>query len=282
MRQFVRFLCTIAIVASATFAAAQHLWWQHDGLLNATCIYGEITVLATHPTTYYCGVDWQSQPMHGYCGIQHNSDAEKRTIFSEWDTSSARHAQTTYYDPETIHTRFGGEGEGAHTHMIWNWKLNETSQVYFRTHSGTARNSMDSDYFVYDRSLRAWRHSATIMSPDVEGKSPQTIAGGGVMSFLENFTNTDREVARIATYNLWLGAAPMDMHRLIDARGDGLWGELGDAYFMAEGTLENLAIAFEGLKERYGTPVYGPQSKPMTPLVARQIAPRIVRELSDL
>jgi len=31
---------------------------------------------------------------------------------------------------ETVHGRFGGEGEGGHTHMIWNWKTNELFQFF--------------------------------------------------------------------------------------------------------------------------------------------------------
>ena len=39
-------------------ASAQHLWWDLAGQGKGTCIYGEITVLATQPTTYYCGANW--------------------------------------------------------------------------------------------------------------------------------------------------------------------------------------------------------------------------------
>ena len=35
----------------------QHLWWNLDGQRDATCLYGEITVLATSPGTYYCGAN---------------------------------------------------------------------------------------------------------------------------------------------------------------------------------------------------------------------------------
>jgi hypothetical protein len=69
-------------------ARAQHLWWNLEGQGEATCVYGEITVLATQPETYYCGANWHpGEPAGGYCGVQHNSAAERRTIFSIWDGS---------------------------------------------------------------------------------------------------------------------------------------------------------------------------------------------------
>ena len=69
-------------------AQAQHLWWNLEGQKDATCLYGEITVLATAPHIYYCGANWHpGEPAGGYCGIQHNSETERRTIFSIWDTS---------------------------------------------------------------------------------------------------------------------------------------------------------------------------------------------------
>ena len=41
-----------ALLFCAT-ATAQHLWWDLQGQNDATCLYGEITVLATHPAICY-------------------------------------------------------------------------------------------------------------------------------------------------------------------------------------------------------------------------------------
>ena len=90
------------LLAAATFllacpnADAQHLWWDLEGQRDATCVYGEITVLATHPGIYYCGINWHpGEPAGGYCGIQHNGPKEKRTIFSIWDTTTDLHPKVT-------------------------------------------------------------------------------------------------------------------------------------------------------------------------------------------
>jgi hypothetical protein len=82
--------CLTAAMA-LTFSAnvqAQQLWWDLQGQNDATCLYGEITVLATHPGIYYCGANWHpGEPAGGYCGIQHIGPQERQTIFSIWDTS---------------------------------------------------------------------------------------------------------------------------------------------------------------------------------------------------
>ena len=87
-------------------AEAQHLWWNLEGQKEATCLYGEITVLATHPAIYYCGANWHpGEAAGGYCGIQHNSATEKRTIFSIWDTTPALHPNVSEADPRTVAER---------------------------------------------------------------------------------------------------------------------------------------------------------------------------------
>ena len=109
----------LTCILYASNAPAQHLWWNLMGMHNATCIYGEITVLATHPGIYYCGANWHpGEPAGGYCGIQHNGPAEKRTIFSIWDTAPELHPKVTVADAKTIFNRFGGEGTGAYAYAM--------------------------------------------------------------------------------------------------------------------------------------------------------------------
>ena len=136
-------------------ASAQHLWWNLAGQGDGTCLYGEITVLATQPTTYYCGANWHpGEPAGGYCGIQHNDPQERRTIFSIWDTSPALHPKVTEAGPHTEFGRFGGEGEGGHTHMIWNWKTNETFHFFVHKQPGAETNTTDARYYIFDRAAK--------------------------------------------------------------------------------------------------------------------------------
>ena len=220
-------LRTICIVAGSILlvcgnAQAQHLWWNLEKQDKAVCLYGDITVLATHPAIYYCGANWHpGEAAGGYCGIQDNSREERRTIFSIWDTSPTLHPKVTQADPQTVFNRFGGEGEGAHTHMLWDWKVGDTFQFFVRKQPAAASGATDAAYYIFDRKAKKWRHSATITCPNGDQKtaaSVATIGGGGLASFLENFLGKDRNVAKLALYRLWLGNDLNTMKCLTRAR----------------------------------------------------------------
>jgi hypothetical protein len=255
-------------------ADAQHLWWNLEGQKDATCLYGEITVLATSPHIYYCGANWHpGEPAGGYCGIQHNSQKERRTIFSVWDTSPTLHPKVTAADPHTISNRFGGEGEGGHTHMVWPWKIGETFQFFVQKQPGKTPDTTDARYYIYDLAQKKWIHSATITSPNGGKKSVATI-GGGLNSFLENFAGKDRATPKLALYRLWIGSSVDAMKCLTRAKGDGTWGQLHDAYFLAEGDRAALQTVFSQGKAKYGEPVTGKKLDPISdqPLPAKLIS----------
>lgn len=284
--RIVSVLIGIVCFLAHSHAEAQHLWWDTQKLDDANCLYGEITVLATHHAIYYCGANWHpGEPAGGYCGIQHNSPKERRTIFSIWDTSPELHPKTTEADPKTIFNRFGGEGEGAHTHMLWNWQLGETFQFFVRKEPGSAPDTTQARYYVYDLSQKAWRHSATIDCPNGDKnseKSVSTIGGGGLGSFLENFGGQDRDAPKLALYRLWLGSSPDDLKCLTMAQGDGTWGKLHDAYFLAEGSEQNLKTMFAGLQKEIGDPVFGEKGKKFDPITDKPIPPKVVEALKNL
>jgi hypothetical protein len=271
-----------ALLLLGPTASAQHLWWDLAGQRDATCLYGEITVLATHPAIYYCGANWHpGQPAGGYCGIQDNSAHERRTIFSIWDTTPQLHPRVTEADPDTLFGRFGGEGEGGHTHMLWPWNTNETFQFFVQKQPGTDTNTTDARYYIFDRKAGKWRHSATINSPNGGHASVATL-GGGMTSFLENFLGRDRDLPKLALYRLWLGPSPDKMKCLTTARGDGTWGELHDSYFLAEGKKEALDAVFASLEKEYGKPVFGARREALPPLEAKPVPPAVVEALKNL
>jgi hypothetical protein len=276
-------LCVILLTG---LLQAQHLWWDTKKLNDATCLYGEITVLATHHAIYYCGANWHpGEPAGGYCGIQHNGPDERRTIFSIWDTSPELHPKVTQADPKTMFSRFGGEGEGSHTHMVWDWKTGETFRFFVRKRPGNAAGTTDARYYIYDRGAKKWLHSATITSPNgdsTSNASVATIGGGGLASFLENFEGTDRDVPKLALYRLWLGTEADDMHCLTRARGDGTWGRLDDAFFLAEGGSRELDSLFTTLRKQYGEPLFGRQREYLDPLTERPMPAELIGELKAL
>jgi hypothetical protein len=263
-------------------ARAQHLWWNLEGQQGATCLYGEITVLATHSAIYYCGANWHpGEPAGGYCGIQHNGERERRTIFSIWDTAPKLSPRVTEADPKTIFNRFGGEGEGAHTHMLWDWKVGDTFQFFVKKQPGAKADTTDARYYVYDRAEKKWIHSATINSPNGGKKSVATI-GGGLNSFLENFAGKDRAAPKLALYRLWLGPGVESLKCLTRAGGDGDWGTLGDAYFLAEGDKAALEAVFRKVEPTYGKPVFGGQEAARLSISNRPLSPRLTSALRRL
>jgi len=211
-------LATVFLLLSAS-AKAQHLGWNLEGQKDGTCLYGQITVLATNPSIYDCGANWHpGEPAGGYCGIQHNGEKERRTIFSIWDTSPSLHPNVTEADPKTIFNRSGGGGEGSHTHMLWDWRVGQPFDFLVRKETGKG-DTTDTRYDIYDR-IQRWFHSATITSPNGGKRSVATI-GGRLNSFLENFTGQDRAAPKLALYRLWLGKDIDKMTFLTRAGGDG-------------------------------------------------------------
>ena len=165
--------------------------------------------------------------------------------------------------------------------MIWPWKTNETFQFFVQKQPGSDTNSTDARYYIFDRAAGKWRHSATISSPNGGKRSVATL-GGGVNSFLENFLGRDRELPKLALYRLWLGPSVDKMKCLTIAHGDGTWGQLHGAYFLAEGNTAALNAVFAGLEKEYGKPVFGAKGKESRPHPRRTASRRRPHRLKHL
>jgi hypothetical protein len=279
MCPFVRvFAATAILVLLVPRVQAQHLYWDLQGQKDATCLYGTITVLATHPGLYYSGACWA--PATGYCGIQHHAK-ERRTIFSIWETSPQLHAKSTQADPDTICHGFSGEGEGEHTSRVWPWKVGETFEFFLQKENIADGKSTDARYYVYDRGSKRWRHISTIRSPIGGQKGVETL-GDSIASFLENFLGKDKEVPKLALYRLWLGKSVDGMRPLTKAGGDGIWGQLDDTYFLAEGAEKRLDAVFRGLEGKYGKPLYARKGEKLPPITTKPIPAEVVMALKDL
>jgi len=261
----------------------QHLWWEKDGQDSATCLYGETIVLATMPGFYYSSAGWwPGNVAGGYCGIQHNRATERRTIFSIWDTSPTLHPAITEADRRTYVGRFGGEGEGGHTHMLWDWREREVFRFFLRKQPGQAPDTTDARYYVYDNRRKAWIHSATITSPN--DKKPELVGtiGGQLNSFLENFAGADKAIPKLALYSLWLGPEPDKLRCLTKCGGDGTWGQLDGRYFLAEGDMGRLRGVFARLEKDYGKPVFGAEGKELPRVADRPLPAALIAELKNL
>lgn len=261
-------------------AHAQHLSWNSENQTKATCLYGEVTVLATHPAIYYCGANWHpGSPAGGYCGIQDVSLKERLAIFSIWDTSPSLHPKTTEADSKTNFGRFGGEGEGQQTLLHWDWKPRDTFQFFVQKKPG-ANDTTDTRYYIYDRKKNQWLHSATINNPNGGQESVSTIAGD-LNSFLENFGGEDIEVPRLALYRLWLGSSIDTMKCLTAAEGDGMWGKLNDAYFLAAGDRAKLNTVLTKLESKYGKASFAENGEKPSPISDKVIPADVVTALRN-
>jgi hypothetical protein len=257
-------LFCLATLASA--AHAQYLFWQppiNDG--SYRCIYGEITVLATAPTTYYCGCNWwPSATAGGYTGIQDLDGNKHPMIFSIWDTSKTLQAKAIDRDdPRAQLTRFGGEGEGAKTMLDNNWGIGKTYHYFvIKRQDANGNNTLASAYFFDDQQDK-WVYEATISSPN-NGENSVKGFGGMLNSFVENYGGQLPNAARLALYRLWVGNSPADLTCVTQASGKGSWGVLNDSFFIGSGdpaTLANL-VKTDQIGDTPGT--FGPANDTMT------------------
>jgi hypothetical protein len=72
------------------------------------------------------------------------------------------------------------------------------------------------------------------------------------------------------------------MKCLTEAQGDGVWGQLHDAYFLAEGGSQELNTLYAKLKQQYGEPVFGGKGKTLAPISDKPIPAAVVRQLKAL
>jgi len=262
-------------------AATEALDWNVEDQKDVTCIFGEITVLASVKNIYFCGCQWDG--VGGYCGIQ-DLESDRRTIFSIWDTSPKLHPRVTAADPQTVFNRFGGEGEGAHTHMLYDWKFGQMFRFFLHKSPAAKPRATDTRFYVFDAAGKKWRQIATIESPN--GPKNQGTAFEGICSWIENIGGqADVAVPKVALYNLWIGSNLEHMKRLTHTGGEsgsGRWGQWHGQYFLAEGSKEQLADCFAAQMHKYGQPLFGKDGHELPPLPDEPLAPGVLEELLNL
>jgi hypothetical protein len=142
-------------------------------------------------------------------------------------------------------------------------------------------DTTDTRDYVFDRERQRWIHSATIQNPN-GGKSSVPTISGGLNSFLENFLGRDKSAVKLALYRLWLGRSTDRMQCLTKAQGDGIWGQLHGAYFLAEGDETALDKVFASLSTKYGSPAYGGSGKKLEPIPAEWVPAGVIAALKSL
>jgi len=251
-----RFLGAFAFVGFVSLANGQHLWWRpKPSDTGYTCLYGEVQVLVTAPTIYYCSCNWwPGAPAGGYTGIQDQGNGVHNMIFSIWDTDKDLHPETIAKDTQTEANRFGGEGTGAHTHFNYNWQVGKTYRfLATKKQDATGANTLCTVYFCEEPGRR-WVKEATISSPNNGNVSVKTF-GGGLNAFLENWSGQQKELPKAALYRLWLGKSPSDLQEVLSGQGDGKWGTLKDSFYLAEGDDPKLSDYLSGAQKGGSSPL---------------------------
>lgn len=133
----------------------------------------------------------------GYFGIQVNSATERRVLFSVWDPSAG---QTTLLRKGTAVTagRFGGEGTGGQSYMLFNWQVGITYKFLTQGKPDGAGNTVYSSWF-FAPETGSWKLLASFTRPNTS-KYLTNFHG-----FLENFYDYNGYMGRKAYWsNQWV------------------------------------------------------------------------------
>ncbi len=204
-------------------AASVHLMYPIPKDAKVEWFYNEVTVRTEPLWSYYMACGFH----RGYFGIQVNSPTERRIIFSVWDSGNEGVDRKKVADDDRVQllgkgenvvaSDFGNEGTGGHSHLIYNWKKDETYR-FLVSAKPDGTHTTYSGYFFFPETQK-WGLIATFRAPK-DGSYLK-----GLYSFNENFVGTNGDLRRLAEYgNQWVKSA------------DGKWTELLTAKFSHDGT----------------------------------------------
>ena len=163
----------------------------------------------------------------GYCGIQANSDKERRILFSVWspfETDDPKaipedHRIKLLAQGKDVHIgEFGNEGSGGQSYLIYPWKAGETYRVITRVHPDGKGNTAYYAWFFAPEENQ-WRLIAGFLRPQTN------VWYTGAHSFLENFIPGQGYLERSVRFgNQWVRTAK------------GEWKELTEGMFTYDAT----------------------------------------------
>ncbi|MCD7933482.1 MAG: DUF3472 domain-containing protein [Tannerellaceae bacterium] len=224
-------------------AAAEPLWYVHDfetywGLRGPSVhlkysmpeeeveyFYNEITVPVGEDVigSYYMANGFGE----GYCGIQINSETERRILFSVWSPFVTDNPDEIPEDDrirlldkgKDVHIgEFGNEGSGGQSYWVYPWKAGETYRFLTRVKPDEKGNT---DYYAWfmEPGKEEWHLVAGF-------KRPKTNTWYiGAHSFLENFIPGQGYITRKVNFgNQWVRTVK------------GEWVELTEAMFTYDAT----------------------------------------------
>ena len=182
-----------------------HLQYKMPDNKNVEWFYNEVTVPKEGDVigSYYC-----AQGFHGgYFGFQHNSESERRILFSIWspfDTQDPRKIPdedkivVLKHGKDVNIGEFGNEGSGGQTFLRYNWQAGNTYKFLLHVRPDEKENTTTYTAFFYAPELNEWLLIASM-------KRPRTYTWvSGAYSFVENFSPNQGYLTRKAYFeNPW-------------------------------------------------------------------------------
>lgn len=217
-----------------------HLNYEEPANKNITWFYNELTVpVGKDPIGSYFMANGFSS---GYFGMQVNSETERRILFSVWsayDTQDPNQIPAEYtveplgYGTGVTVGEFGGEGSGAQSYLVYDWKPGTTYKFLLKGESN-ATNSIDYTAYFFAPEIGDWKLIASFRRPFPTGQHLTRLH-----SFLENFNTTMGDETRQVEYtNQWV----------YDTQGS--WSEMTNATFTTDDTgSQGVRLDYDGGKE---------------------------------
>ncbi len=179
--------------------------------------YNEVTVRTDPVWSYYMACGFR----RGYFGIQVNGPAERRIIFSVWDSGNEAvdrakvaaddRVQLVAKGENVVASDFGNEGTGGHSHRVYPWKTGQTYR-FLVTARAEAGHTVYSGWFFFPET-KCWGLIASFRAPKDGGSL------SGLYSFNENFGGANGDLRRQAEFgNQWIRTTGGTWRELTTAR----------------------------------------------------------------
>ena len=231
-------------------AASVHLRYDLPDTMNAVSFYTELMVPpgADNLYSYYMANGFA----RGYFGMQVNSAAERRVIFSVWDAgnepaerskvSADNRVQLMAKGNDVVAEDFGNEGTGGHSHWVYPWKAGTTYRFLVTALPDSASNSSFYSGYFFVPELQQWKLIAAFKAPK-DGRYLH-----GLYSFVENFEGATGQLQRKALFgNQWIKTENGQWHELTSARFTyDATGKAGDRSDYGAGVENNAFFLWNG------------------------------------
>lgn len=194
-----------------------HLSYTLPASSNIEWFYNELTVPVGEdkPGSYFMANGFGQ----GYFGIQ-SKESDRWILFSVWDPATGITESISKGDDVTVQ-RFGGEGTGGQSYLVYNWKAGITYKFLTQAKPDGKGNTIYSAWF-FDPEANVWKYLCTWKRPLTNTYLTN------LHSFLENFYDYNGYLGRkMQTNNQWVCSS------------DGVWTEIKSAKLTGDATVTN-------------------------------------------